>query len=76
MWLNTSLGDAHYLLDDFDTAAQFLWDALNCPDGFSNPFVHLRLGQCLLRARAGITSHLFARLHATFGGSSVADSST
>ena len=47
MWLNASLGDAYYMRQDYATAKEALLDALNCPDGQTNPFVQLRLGQCL-----------------------------
>jgi tetratricopeptide (TPR) repeat protein len=45
-WLSTSIGDAHYQLQQFEVARQFLFDALNGPDAQDNPFVHYRLGQC------------------------------
>jgi tetratricopeptide (TPR) repeat protein len=48
-WLTTSIGDAHYHLDDFEAAKQFLFNALNQSVGQGNPFVHYRLGQCEAR---------------------------
>lgn len=44
-WLCTSTGDAYYQLDQFESARQSLFDALNGPDGQTNPFLHYRLGQ-------------------------------
>lgn len=44
-WLCSSLGDAHYQLGQFEAAKQFLFDALNGPDGQASPFTHYRLGQ-------------------------------
>lgn len=49
MWLYASIGDAHYQAGEFSAASQALFDALNCPDGASNPFVHYRLGQSQMR---------------------------
>ena len=45
-WLNASIGDARYQQKDFTAALEALLDALNGPDGVSNPFIHLRLGEC------------------------------
>ena len=49
-WILLSAGDAHFRLQDFDEAIDLLLDALDCPDGEENPFLALRLGQCLLEA--------------------------
>lgn len=54
MWLYASIGDMYYFLGSYEAAANSLFDALNCPDGFMNPFVHLRLGESLYElGRAG-----------------------
>lgn len=47
-WILMSAGDAHFRMKEFDEAADLLADALEYPDGDSNPFLALRLGQCLL----------------------------
>jgi tetratricopeptide (TPR) repeat protein len=47
-WILMSAGDAHFRMKEFDEAADLLADALDYPDGDSNPFLALRLGQCLL----------------------------
>jgi len=44
-WLYGSLGDAYFQNRDFQNAREALLDALNCPDGITNPFLQLRLGE-------------------------------
>jgi tetratricopeptide (TPR) repeat protein len=46
-WLYASIGDMYYSLEKYEAAVNSLFDALNCPDGYGNPFVHLRLGESL-----------------------------
>jgi tetratricopeptide (TPR) repeat protein len=53
-WLSASIGDAYYQLEKFEEARHALFNALNGPDGQSNPFIHYRLGQC--NHRLGIQS--------------------
>ncbi len=52
-WLLASIGDALYQQGKWDEARTALYDALNCPDGQSNPFIHYRLGQCEPKGRGG-----------------------
>jgi tetratricopeptide (TPR) repeat protein len=47
-WLHASIGDAHYQLNEHAEAIESLYDALNCPDGHCNPFVHYMLGKSLV----------------------------
>ncbi|MDR2147822.1 MAG: hypothetical protein LBE91_15325 [Tannerella sp.] len=47
MWLNASMGDMYFMLSEYGKCSESMFDALNCPDGYSNPFVHLRLGESL-----------------------------
>lgn len=47
-WILLSAGDAHFRLKEYGEAADLLTDALDYPDGDSNPFLYLRLGQSLL----------------------------
>jgi len=47
-WLYVSIGDCHYEMQEFKKAKNYLFDALNCPNSHGNPFIYLRLGQCLL----------------------------
>lgn len=53
MWLYASIGDMYWLLGRYEEAANCLFDALNCPGGFENPFVHLRLGESLCESGRG-----------------------
>lgn len=48
-WLYASMGDMYYLQEDYAKAREQLYNALNCPDGQQNGFIHLRLGQALRR---------------------------
>ena len=47
-WLNATLGDAYFAQADYKNAKIALFDALSGPDGHTNPFILLRLGQSLL----------------------------
>ena len=44
-WLYVSLGDLHFHLGEFDKTLECFANAAQCPAGFGNPFIHLRLGQ-------------------------------
>ncbi|MDR3338481.1 MAG: hypothetical protein LBT25_00045 [Candidatus Symbiothrix sp.] len=46
-WLYASIGDMYYSLENYEAAVNNLYNALNCPDGYENPFIHLRLGESL-----------------------------
>lgn len=45
-WLFATLGDIYFSKNDFEQALFAFTDAIQCPDGLGNPFIHLRLGQC------------------------------
>ncbi|AIF45971.1 tetratricopeptide repeat protein [Dyella japonica] len=47
-WLLVAMGDAAFLAGKFITGRNTFGYALHCPNGFGNPFIHLRLGQCEL----------------------------
>ncbi|KIY37963.1 hypothetical protein TZ03_25210 [Pseudomonas sp. 10-1B] len=47
VWLKASIGDAFFLMEEYDVAAEEFFDAMNGVDGSYNCFVLLRLGQCL-----------------------------
>ena len=47
-WILVSIGDAYFWLKEYNNAAEVLLDALDYPDGEDNPYLYLRLGQCLL----------------------------
>jgi len=44
-WLLASIGDILFLKKDFLRALRALEDAVRCPGGLGNAFIHLRLGQ-------------------------------
>ena len=47
LWLYASIGDMYFLKEEYETSAENFYNALNCPDGQVNGFVHLRLGEDL-----------------------------
>jgi len=49
-WLETSIGDAYFLMDDFTQALEHFQNAKNNieANAYENPFIMLRLGQTLL----------------------------
>lgn len=44
-WVFTALGDVSFLSGDFERARTALLEAMHCPGGIGNPFIHLRIGQ-------------------------------
>lgn len=46
-WILAAIGDANFLSGDFEAGRDNLSNAMCCPDAIGNPFLHLRLGQCL-----------------------------
>lgn len=46
-WILVAMGDSHFLRGNHKVARTKLEEALHCPAGSSNPFIHLRLGQVL-----------------------------
>ena len=46
-WLLSAIGDLEFQKGQFDSAIRALEKALQCPGGLGNPFIHLRLGECL-----------------------------
>jgi len=46
-WLNATLGDAYFAQTDYKNAKIALFDALSGPDGNTNPFILLPLGESL-----------------------------
>lgn len=72
-WLLASIGDAHVLRGDYETAHAALTTCMHCPEAIGNPFIHLRLGQAqfelgnepraadeLMRAYMGAGPEIFA----------------
>ena len=46
-WILGAIGDTNFLNDDYVAGRDNLSLAMQCPDAIGNPFLHLRLGQCL-----------------------------
>lgn len=46
-WLLVSIGDMYFLKGQFSSASKYFFDSLNCSGSEANPFIYLRLGQCL-----------------------------
>lgn len=44
-WILCAIGDAHFFLGDFDSVSSAFSNAVHCPNGLGNPFIHLRLGE-------------------------------
>lgn len=44
-WIYVAIGDVHFQQRVFDRAYKCFHNAVLCPDGLGNPYVHLRLGQ-------------------------------
>lgn len=45
-WLYSAVGDCYFALQDWKNSLFQLQQAVQCPDGLGNPYIHLRLGQC------------------------------
>ena len=63
-WLYSSIGDACFQKGDYYKAKEAFFDALNCPGGISNPFIHYMLGKTLIKLNdeSGMPSLLKAYL--------------
>ncbi|WP_156943147.1 hypothetical protein [Pseudogulbenkiania sp. MAI-1] len=46
-WLYTAIGDMHFHLKNREKTMKCFVNAVQCPGGLGNPFVHLRLGQAI-----------------------------
>jgi tetratricopeptide (TPR) repeat protein len=44
-WIYVALGDVHFHSQSFDKAFKSFYNAVQCPNGLGNPYIHLRLGQ-------------------------------
>jgi tetratricopeptide (TPR) repeat protein len=47
-WIVAAIGDLYFAAGKLDKSLAAFEDAVQCPGGFGNPFIHLRLGQCCL----------------------------
>ena len=46
-WVLTAIGDCYFRNEQWEQGRESLNSALHCPHMKGNPFIHLRLGQCL-----------------------------
>lgn len=44
-WIYSALGDVHFGLENYEKALKSFQNAVQCPGGLGNPYIHLRLGQ-------------------------------
>ncbi|GGZ02154.1 tetratricopeptide repeat protein [Pseudoduganella plicata] len=44
-WIYVAIGDVHFRLENYDKAFKCFYNAVQCPKGLGNPYIHLRLGQ-------------------------------
>nr|WP_237763067.1 tetratricopeptide repeat protein [Paenibacillus sp. A3] len=44
-WLYVAIGDVHFRMKNYDKAFKCFFNAVQCPKGLGNPYIHLRLGQ-------------------------------
>lgn len=44
-WIYVAIGDANYFMQEFERMNKCFMNAVQCPNGLGNPFIHLRLGQ-------------------------------
>ena len=47
-WIFVSIGDLYFKNKQYDMARDYFFEAKNCPNGVSNPYVLFRLGQTLV----------------------------
>ncbi|PSF13082.1 hypothetical protein C7H09_03285 [Marinobacter fuscus] len=44
-WIYVAIGDTHFYTGNFEKVMKCFFNAVQCPAGLGNPYVHLRLGQ-------------------------------
>ncbi|GAA3924672.1 hypothetical protein [Litoribacillus peritrichatus] len=44
-WIYVAVGDTHFFTKNFEKMLKCFINAIQCPGGLGNPFIHLRLGQ-------------------------------
>lgn len=47
-WILVSIGDMYFKNKQYEMARDYFFEAKNCPNGVSNPYVLFRLGQSLV----------------------------
>ena len=45
-WILTAIGDAYFLMENYESSLKPFQDVMLCPNAIGNPFIHMRLGQC------------------------------
>lgn len=44
-WIYVAIGDIHFRMANYEKAFKCFFNAVQCPKGLGNPYIHLRLGQ-------------------------------
>ena len=44
-WIYVAIGDVHFGMENYEKAFKCFFNAVQCPNGLGNPYIHLRLGQ-------------------------------
>jgi len=44
-WIYVAIGDAHFKMGNHEKSFKCFFNAVRCPTGSGNPYIHLRLGQ-------------------------------
>lgn len=44
-WIYVAMGDMYFHLKNYEEAFKCFYNAVQCPKGLGNPYIHLRLGQ-------------------------------
>lgn len=44
-WIYVAIGDVHFRMNNYEKAFKCFFNAVQCPKGLGNPYIHLRLGQ-------------------------------
>jgi tetratricopeptide (TPR) repeat protein len=47
-WILAAIGDLYFSEGKYEKCLRAFRDAVRCPGGLGNPFIHLRLGECYL----------------------------
>ncbi|SFD49107.1 Tetratricopeptide repeat-containing protein [Chitinophaga sp. CF118] len=70
LWLHSSIGDAYFLLNDFQKAAAHFFAAKsnNEQNGYANPFIMLRLGQSYFELNDTVNAKEYLLRAYTLGG--------
>lgn len=58
-WLSASIGDMYFLKGDHKEALEYFYDAYVSPEEAANPFINMRIGQCLLETGDAVKAKEF-----------------